>query len=601
MRGFLVHFRPPEGAESGASARSLAAALADWKRGLPPGALREIGLGRFACALFSQIPTPPEYNQVWTPSADGRSGCLRVGPRASLPGEGTIAFPPPGGPADWARHRSLFDGGMETCVLIASDGASLSVKTDLLNSTFVYAWERDGHLLLSSSSLLLARLTGAALDKTAAAEFLSVGSIFGNRSLYTGIVTLPPARFLRWAGPGRPQAEAYWEPHALAFGSLGLAEATRRVVGALDADFQRLKRAADGRFVLDLTGGYDSRCNFGFALRNRLAFRTTVTGNAGEEDAEIAQSLATHYGISHSRAEYWSGTEREAEELLQRSQGFTDLEYDVCEYAHILQVHERGFRPDDISMHGSTADVMRNYFLLPGFYQPDPEGRLDLDALIGRKFAPGVPAGSFAAGVLPDWTAHMRERIGAYDQPGLPAYARLDNIYLRVRMQFWQGRIASSTNRLHASFTPWTNADALEAILCARWQEKAQNRLSRALLGTLVPGLDRFPLAGGANPRPGNWPGVSAYLHKGRYYAGRIAARLGSAQAARPFPGGGAKAARKLEAFAGRFEGWLSGQALDRLRSGPPGPALAQRLLTVAMALAALESPAPSGAASRAG
>jgi hypothetical protein len=121
----------------------------------------------------------------------------------------------------------------------------------------------------------------------------------------------------------------------------------------------------------------------------------------------------------------------------------------------------------------------------------------------------------------------MRGRIAEHDHPELPAFARLDILYLRMRMQFWQGRIGSSTNRFRSSFSPWTNRRVMETMLITKWKEKRHQMLSRLFLARLHPDLARLPVARGEAAGPTAWSTLVALPARTRYYAGRVAWRLG--------------------------------------------------------------------------
>ena len=121
----------------------------------------------------------------------------------------------------------------------------------------------------------------------------------------------------------------------------------------------------------------------------------------------------------------------------------------------------------------------------------------------------------------------MRARIAEHDVPHLPAYVRLDIIYLRMRMQFWQGRIGSSTNRFRSSFSPWTNRRVLEAMLTTHWKERDHQMLSRLFLRALHPDLSRVDVARGEPAGPSFWDVVRGMPRRLRYFAGRVSARLG--------------------------------------------------------------------------
>lgn len=589
MKGFLVGYARGaknvpgrDGNEPGFAQR-----LGAWEKSLHEGMVHKVESGPLAVWAYARNGLPCESNQRIVSSP----GSLRMymGPRVDLIPPASLPLVPQGTAAEAARDARLFTRGLETLALIAlrADGSML-VKTDLLNSLYIYILETPDAIWLSSSSLLLAHLSGAGIDPVPAAEFLATGSIYGNRSLYAGISTLEPSRMHVWSADGKRSAAEYWRIGDLPFGSLTLDKALGAMVEAIDEDFRRLKGL--GKYVFDLTGGYDSRCNLGAALRNKLDFRTTVSGSDADEDVRVAASLAKHYGLKHKRVD--SG-QRGAGEIGQGASAalqYTDGEYDILEYTKIMDIHAREFAPGEISVHGSTADVMRNYFLHPTFYKGSPEGDVDFAGLIAKRFPPLMdmrkamrPAHAF------EWDEHMQARIAQYDLPGKPAYVRLDNIYLRVRMQFWQGRIASATNRIHGSFTPWTNIDALSAILSARWEEKRAHMMSRALLGRLHPGLIDFPIAGGNVAGPGAGAAVAALPRKAIDFAGRVRNKL-LKPPARP----GAKLdaeflAKEVPARIGILEGLIDPSAFGP--GNPKAQARAYTLIAAAEFLAAGHAP----------
>ncbi len=183
------------------------------------------------------------------------------------------------------------------------------------------------------------------------------------------------------------------------------------------------------------------------------------------------------------------------------------------------------------------GDVARNIILRREFYDTTPDGRLVVEPLIAQRFRNLIPV-VLGRSDLPiaNWVAHMRTRIAEHDAPHLPAYARLDIIYLRMRMQFWQGRIGSSTNRFRSSFSPWTNRRVLEAMLTTHWKERDHQMLSRLFLRVLHPELSRVGVARGEPAGPSSWDVIRGMPARLRYFAGRLSARGGWARTAAADP-----------------------------------------------------------------
>jgi len=526
VRGFVIVF-DTEPHIPVAEGDPLEQRLARWQAALPEGGLQVVRHGRCRVMLFSmRAGVPAQFNQMVRQLGDEL--LFWTGPRVDMTDPDALRSLPHDitEMADAARSWPAF---LDTavCVSYRSDPHSLAVRTDILNATYVYATQTGRWRLLSNSSLVLARLIDAGVNWIAASEFLASGSIYGNYSLYEGIRTLKPATVQLFRSGSESESLTYWNPEALQFNALSAHEACDRVVSELDRDFELLN-ASGKTFVLDLTGGYDSRANLGFALRKLERFETTVSGRKGDEDVTLSSALARRAGIKHTVIES-TRDDSDPHRRLADAALLTDCEYDVLEYARIRYVQTRFDTLQQPSLHGSGGgDVARNIILRSDFYERTPEGRLVLEPLIAQRFRNAIPKHwSRPDRPTADWEAHMRTRIAEYDVPELPAFARLDIIYLRMRMQFWQARISSSTNRFRSSLSPWTNRHVLDAMLSTRWQDRRHQMLSRLFLRALHPDLSRTPVARGEPAGPDAWSMVAALPARMRYYAGRVAARLG--------------------------------------------------------------------------
>jgi hypothetical protein len=525
LRGFLVCF-DCEPTLPHAQPDLVEQQLAAWERSFASSNLRQASAAGCRFYLYSHSPdgaVPADFNQKLRRAQDGVS--LWVGPRVDMADEALLHSSEPSDPI---FGEQAAPAALETaiCVRFRTHPHSLIVKTDVINSTFVY-WTQAGRwLLFSNSSLTLAQVTRAEIDWCSASEFLASGSIYGNHSLYKNVATLKPATLYAFTERASATSRSYWELHRLPFETLAAEEACDRVVRELDRDFADL--ASTGKtFILDLTGGYDSRTNLGFALRKLAHFQTTVSGLPQDEDVKISSALAKHFRIKHTVISPVEDDEGHEQRLAECAL-ITDCEYDLVEYARIYKAQTRFDTPRQPSIHGSGGDIARNYLLRPEFCAQGPEGKLILEPLINSRFRCAIPPDwSRPDSPIADWTSHIRSRIAEYDAPDLPAFARLDILYLRMRMQFWQSRIASSTNRFRSSFSPWMNRRVLEAMLTSRWRERRHQMLSRLFLRALNRDLTRFVVARGEPAGPDLWSAIVALPARLRYYAGRVAIRLG--------------------------------------------------------------------------
>jgi hypothetical protein len=123
---------------------------------------------------------------------------------------------------------------------------------------------------------------------------------------------------------------------------------------------------------------------------------------------------------------------------------------------------------------------------------------------------------------------------------GLPNTLQKDHAYLMLRMQRWQGRIASSTNQLWPCLSPFIFRTVLEAMLTAAPEVRKRSLLVRRMLSEHQPRVAVYPLEHGHPAMPMTlrnmqqfWPLVPHYAER----AWRKAARIAGFAAAGPKTG----------------------------------------------------------------
>jgi hypothetical protein len=95
----------------------------------------------------------------------------------------------------------------------------------------------------------------------------------------------------------------------------------------------------------------------------------------------------------------------------------------------------------------------------------------------------------------------------------------MDNIYLRLRMQHWQGRIASSTDQIWPCLSPFMLRSVLEIMLQTGAKWRRNSLLMRMLLAELQPQLAAHPLEDGHPALPLNWKTWPHFLPAAKVYA----------------------------------------------------------------------------------
>jgi len=185
----------------------------------------------------------------------------------------------------------------------------LLLARDAFGKKPLYYWS-DGRRLLFGSEIkaLLAAGAPAALDEAQLPEYLALGYVPTPRSLFRGVLKLPPACWLAVDRDGLHGPHRYWDLRFPAEGAVRrvrLEEAAARVRELL-GEAVRKRLAADVPLGLLLSGGLDSSAVA--ALTARLApgrvktFTVGFEGDAFYDERAHAARVARHLGTEHHAA-----------------------------------------------------------------------------------------------------------------------------------------------------------------------------------------------------------------------------------------------------------------------------------------------------------
>lgn len=426
------------------------------------------------------------------------------------------------GPAQLALELE----GFFTIVVGDARRREVVVITDVAGSCHCFVRPLNSGVALSSSSRLLAGLETCSLDPVACQEFLHTGIIYEDRTIYREVRKLGPAGVFRFRSGAAREQSRYWNLSALAPESLAGEAAVERLWSVLTSAAEKVTR----RFphpVCDLTGGYDSRALVSAFFANGRNFSTTVSGADDSPDVLVSRGLARLMGVPHRQFPPQSPG-RLAD--LQAAAELTDGEYDVVEYARTLAVHQELSAGFDASINGSFGEVARGYWweiLVPGTGR---RGKLDPAKLARLRYVPrSFSASLFDPALRLDLVSHFtgiveRANAGLFATPNT---FQIDNAYLAMRMQRWQGRIASSTNQLWPCLSPFMFRSALEAMLQARAGLRKRSLLIRRMLARFQPQLARYPLEHGYPALPATWKTLPRFWPLAGYYGGKVRQRAG--------------------------------------------------------------------------
>jgi asparagine synthase (glutamine-hydrolysing) len=392
-------------------------------------------------------------------------------------------------------------------------------------------WEGGG--ALSGSSLLLAALGPRRLDPVGLQEFLYSGVVYEDRTLFAEVRKLGSARVHVFDGGGHRASDPWWRISDLTPDSLSGFAAVDALAASLIAAASNVARLFQ-RPVCDLTGGYDSRAVVAAFLSAGVPFSVTVSGPGDSPDARISLALATLAGLPHRHLDPPAPTTLEE---IGGTVPVTDGECEPFEYARTLEIHRALSEQFDVSINGSFGEVARGYWwelLAPrtGSCRSLPAGRLARKRYAYARFDSSL----FRPEDRLDLGDHMTSVVerAVEGLAGYPNTFQMDHAYLALRMQRWQGRIATSTNRLWPCLSPFLFRSVLETMLRTESRLRKRSLLARLLIQKLQPRLAAYPLESGVPAEPLRLRNAHRFGPLAAHYGRRAAEKLFQRRRAAP-------------------------------------------------------------------
>jgi asparagine synthase (glutamine-hydrolysing) len=421
--------------------------------------------------------------------------------------------------------------GLFALLIVDQRSGQAHVITDRCGSLHVYWRQLAEGVAVCTSSAVLAQCAPSTLDPIGVHECIATGILYEDRSLWQGIRKIGPATVLT-IDPAVVQPRRYWDFSAVEPERLNLEEAVEQTHHGLVAVLEVLPNSGEP-LISDLTGGYDSRLLLTGLLDAQRPFHTTVSGSADHPDVTVAARIAAELKLQHQNI---SAPPLPTAEEFDAAVRMTDGEFDAFDFARILHIHRRLAAGHGMSLNGSFGELARGYWwelLWPKLASRQP---LDVAMVAKKRFAAiGYDKSIFAPAARLDLAAHMTEVAARAIQliAGYSNTTQMDCVYYSLRMQRWQGRIASSTNQLWPAFSPIGFAQVLDPILAARADTRFRSLLARRLFQRFAPPLARIPLEHGYPPVPASpfnfWRFAPLLSHYGGKVINKVAAKLGMA------------------------------------------------------------------------
>ena len=413
---------------------------------------------------------------------------------------------------------SLYDGLKDELVCV----------TDIAGGCHAYFRALDGVVALSSSSLILAKMGKVKFDTVACGEFLSVGTIFEDRTLYKEVKKLQPATIYRFKEGRLQETRKYWTCRAIEVLPFREGEAIERY----EEELKKVTRDVISTFkhpLCDLTGGYDSRAILAGFLAVGYRPAVTVTGEDNEPDVLVSKRIAEKFSLQHFQRKFGSDWPGELYSYVNKAIDLTEGEYDVMEYARILRVHQESSKEHDITINGSYGEISRGYWwelLFPKLGRREPVDflRIARKRYVLRDFSESILSSDLRLPLIEHFAEIMQRANHGLEHK--PNTLQLDNIYINLRMQRWQGRIASATNQVWPCLSPFMLRPFLETALSISPKLRRRSLLLRYYLKMRHPQLAEEPLANGIPALPVTFLNFPRFFPLVGYYRERLSKRM---------------------------------------------------------------------------
>jgi hypothetical protein len=392
------------------------------------------------------------------------------------------------------------DGGY---VIAWYDGQSrtLTVVPDHLGRLHVYFVESDSGVYVSTSATALASAVPCKPDPSAVYELLAAGAIYEDRSPFDRVRRLQDTRRYFFRGGRLHKTERTTH---LMVPRPGRVPGHSCLDDVVEAYHSAITRSLQGyeRLIVDLTGGYDSRLLVGFLIQSGRQFDVTVSGASMHPDVRCAGKLAKSLGLKliHEGPEILMPVKYSFPTVL-RAAARVDGQYDAIEYASIGLVQERHAAHYDAGISAPGGEMWRSFW-----WNSDHLERPDIDPIpwvlprfAGLAIAPQFLEPCYTLDPFKHFTGVLRRSLEG--RSAYPPHDQLDHFYVGVRMQSWQGTIATATNEIWPNLSLHLQRRPLEKIFNVDPHKRLACHLPHEMFSRFGRAFANCPLARGYPPQ----------------------------------------------------------------------------------------------------
>jgi asparagine synthase (glutamine-hydrolysing) len=370
-------------------------------------------------------------------------------------------------------------------------GGPVHVAVDRCGIQHLYVREGGDGLVWLSSSLLALMALGGTVDEDAVAEWLGAGHFVSERTIVREVRKVGAGTRLRLDADGCT-TESRWRAGA--------------PDGATDAAYRDTLLAAirdrhhEPLTVAELTGGLDSRLVLAGRIAAGLPATSWTIGDPRSAELRTVARLQRIAGFDHIAATMDPARPPGPADLVREMHRLSDGEVNALEYAPLLHAFGQVAGRWHVSLSGAGGETGRGYY-----YAALGGDGVDLDTLT-HKLASATGA-AVATLARPDRLAPLRgalEELLASSGLEHPAN-RLEEVYLRGRMQRFAGRNTSTTGYFFRQALPFFDNAVVAASLGLDPSRKAQGAVMRDAVAAWAPALAAVPLDSGMSVAARSW------------------------------------------------------------------------------------------------
>ena len=388
---------------------------------------------------------------------------------------------------------ALWDAVRRELFLLNDHGAKLNLY---------FGTVADGHLA-TTAIMPSAVALGIAPSPASVREYLARGTLLAPRSLFADIDRVDVGQSVRLRA-GEWSCNQYWLPFRDTSNYRSMDEAATDYASTLVRAVRQSAR--EGRLVIDLTGGYDTRLVVAAALFAGVDFGVTTNGEDDDIDMIVARRIARAAGLEHHtfRQRSWYGTAmdwRLIRELACRTAGELNFAF-IHRYLMSRPELRRQFRTH---LRCSGGELLR-YF--PWSHELTAIGRrrpANIDRLLRFRFLQDgrIPKDLYRQDWWPGFINELAQRARAVCAAGdgTTNTQQLDAVYI-WKMTSHDTAYATSCYGWMPSVHPLLMGGVMDVALAVPWRLKLTARLTRMATNLLSPRIAALPTQYGGTAAP---------------------------------------------------------------------------------------------------